>query len=1029
MFRVMAMPTLNRLQKLALLLIVALGFGLRFGGLDHDLHEEIQYHPDTPKQVRAVQRFLDGQYYAHFGILDYDAYPYLHSHIVEYISRAGSALHGGMQALTGVPGTEWRPDYYQIFWLALGWNALLSTLLILLVFQLARENWDLRAAFAAAFFLAVSPMDVIACHFAGADTTAGFFATVTVFFALRIYRLGRIRDYALAALFAACAFSSKYHAGMALLPVLAAHGLRMGSWRAQCTRTAVGRLGLLGLIGLTALVLTTPVFLTHFTETVRNIIGFFNQVTSFRGADETIRASGWSTKLVFGLQHNVPLLVQILGPLAFVAALLGLKEVFRRQPEPRALILYVLPLCYFLAGGGLRPMAHPIVQTLTTPLVFVAAGLVFTRPWLRSVPEHPLLAGLRKGLMALALGLLALHAARESFLFWHQDTRRLALAWTEENVPPACAVHTDNYSFSSDKFASPTNATGWFQAVAAQPPAAPYGHLKSFSVETDGLPIHRNIPVHLFLQPSAWLQPGFQLPIGQRSASEDGNRIICDNGPEFVRSEKLLNLQAADKPVVRCLVSATPLREAWIGVQNGAAPNFVEVHFGGSSRRSSMKPGEVSWWRIPAPRASWPIDPNHAWYRLRVQAHYGRARVLLATRPEELGVFLFNAGRYADALPCLLKTTAAHPALLATLALICAQQTGHDLAPATRAQLERRAQPLADMRDSASCRQVAGIAPAYLEALDFIKLECAGFVHSPGCRRIDDLAAAGRLALEKVPLTGAAATNYPPFSICSPMLQLDPGVYTLQLRVRGSDRTTAPLRWRMEAQDMFGASLAETDVELPPLDNRNYTNVTATFHMPLAPPEVRLVFKPQTLDGVVLDEVAIKPDVLATIRWLQQTRQQASPLRGALPAPALFHHNVDTIFQGGLRLEQITCDRTTLQPGQALHVGVQFRLEAPGLNTAGLAFFIHVVDPTGQIAFQGDFGLADLLQVYAPRIAAPAQAYKTLAVPATLKAGAYALRVGVCRVEDGKRLRVQSSPLPYKSNAVQLPTPLVIAPP
>ncbi|MCX6996059.1 MAG: glycosyltransferase family 39 protein [Kiritimatiellaeota bacterium] len=268
-------PRLTSLQKLSLLLIVALGFGLRFGGLDHDLHEGQIYHPDTSKQMRAVQRFLDGHYYYHTGILDYDIYPYFHAHLLEYICRAGDALHGGLQTLTGVPVTAWRPDYYQLFWLALGWNALLATLLILIVFQLARENWDERAALAAALLLAVSPMDVVACHYAGADTTAGFFATVTVFFALRIYRLGRLRDYALAALFTACGFSSKYHASLALLPVLAAHGLRAGSWRALFGRAALGRLGLLALVGLPATLLTTPILLTHFTETVRNIFGFF----------------------------------------------------------------------------------------------------------------------------------------------------------------------------------------------------------------------------------------------------------------------------------------------------------------------------------------------------------------------------------------------------------------------------------------------------------------------------------------------------------------------------------------------------------------------------------------------------------------------------------------------------------------------------------------------------------------------------------------------------------------------------------
>jgi len=217
-----------------------------------------------------------------------------------------------------------------------------------------------------------------------------------------------------------------------------------------------------------------------------------------------------------------------------------------------------------------------------------------------------------------------------------------------------------------------------------------------------------------------------------------------------------------------------------------------------------------------------------------------------------------------------------HSPLLATLALICARQTNAGIAPTTRAELQRLAQPLQGIHDAASCRQIAGIAPAYrMHSISSSwKDENLRSWRLAGCRRIADLEASGRLAIEKIAVTAAeAATNPPPF-IVTPPLQIDPGIYTLNLLVRGTDKTVGPIRWRMVARDLFGATCAETEFDLPPLAERSYTCVTATFQIPLAAPEVRLFLYPQNPAGVVLDRLEIKPDVLATVRCLNQTLQQ-----------------------------------------------------------------------------------------------------------------------------------------------------------
>ncbi|TAN37966.1 MAG: phospholipid carrier-dependent glycosyltransferase [Verrucomicrobia bacterium] len=1015
---------LKNWQRWGLLLIVVLGFGLRFGGLNHDLNEWQEYHPDTPKQIRAVERFLDGHYYYHTGILDYDAYPYFNSHLVEYLCRVGDIVHGGVQALVGVPVTTWRPDYYELFWIMRMWNALLATLLILIVFQLARENWDVRAAFTAALLLAVSPADVASCHFAGADTTAGFFATLTVFFAFRIYRLGRLRDYVWAAVFAACGFSTKYHAGMTLLPLLLAHSLRGGSWRTWVARQSLGRLTLLALVGVGMTLLTTPTLLTNFSETVQNIVAFFTQISSYRGVDESIRHGGWSAKITFAMHRNLPILVWIIGPLLCLGVVLGLKHVFCRRPDPRAVILYALPLLYFLLGVSLRPMAHPIYHTLMTPLVFVAAAVVFTRPLGRPENDRAWFARLRLAVVIVSAALLLNTAAKEVFFFWHQDVGRVAKAWVEENVPPPFSAQLENYSFSTSRFTASSNGVGVIWA-ATRPEAPPgtFALLKTFSFETERMAVFRNIPIRLYADSSAWLRPDFRLPVFQRMASADGNRVIADNGVSFLRSEKILDLDPADQPTVRSVVRTTSLHTAWLGVQNGSTANLVEVEFGGTRRRMSLAANETVWWAVPAPRRSWPPEPGHAWYRWRAQAFYGRARVVLATRPEEIGAFLFNAGNYRDAFPLLHAAAAStHNPALAALALMCVPRAGLSIAPVTSDGLVRLAQPLQNIRDAVSCRQIFGIAPDYLNALDFVKLAAEGF-RSVGCRAIGDWEATGQRALEKIAVSPAAAATNPPPAIMTPVLRLDPGAYTVALRVRGTERTLVPLRWYLRVLDLAGVSHAATEIELPPLDDRRYTTVYTAFHLPLATPEVRLFLQPQSPAGVVLDQLEIKPDVLATIQWLNETlAQPAVPTRAM--SPSSFRQTVDTVFQGGLRLVNLHCSRATVQRGQPLGVDFHFRLEQPDLDLGNLAVFIHFANETGQTVFQGDYGVADLLSIYAPRFAEPVQAHKVIKIPAGVKPGAYTIRVGLCRLDTAERLRIVASPLAQKSKAVLLPLPL-----
>jgi len=225
------------------------------------------------------------------------------------------------------------------------------------------------------------------------------------------------------------------------------------------------------------------------------------------------------------------------------------------------------------------------------------------------------------------------------------------------------------------------------------------------------------------------------------------------------------------------------------------------------------------------------------------------------------------------------------------------------------------------------------------------------------------------------------------------------------------------------ASDLFGNVCSESKLDLPPLDDRHYNYATTLFQIPFNAPQVRIILKQLGLPGVMVDQIEIKPDVLATIQQLQQTLQHPMAARVS-PAGLQQAQKVDTTFEGGLRFVCLRYDSAQPHRGQSVNLSVQLQLDAPGLDLSNLAVFIHFVDESGQTIFQGDFGVLNLLNSYPPRLPNPARFYKTIKIPANIRPGDYAIHIGVCRLDSAERLRIISSPLPQKSKTVLLREPL-----
>jgi hypothetical protein len=411
---------------------------------------------------------------------------------------------------------------------------------------------------------------------------------------------------------------------------------------------------------------------------------------------------------------------------------------------------------------------------------------------------------------------------------------------------------------------------------------------------------------------------------------------------------------------------------------------------------------------VPAPRASWPHEPGHQWYCWTARAAYGAATTLLATRPEELGAFLFSAGRAADAAPFLASAAAAirNPALAALLTH-CA---GGAPAPAA---------PSAAVQTRADYLKLFGITPDYLNALDFIVFPAAECGRAPGSI-LGPVLVEGRSV--SVIASAPAALQQEPAFVLTPLVQLDAGDYQATLHVRPAG-PGGPPRWRLTALDIAGHVRLDLVSAPGAVDAGGFGRVVFAFHLTPGAPELRFKLCPETPSAFLFSQIEIKPDVAATLHWLQQPAPPPAP---PAVAPAGVTLNVDALFQGGLRLRNLQLSAASLRRGTALGVNFAFQFERPDLDLANIAIFVHLINAAGDIVLQGDYDLVDLLDLRAPRLSPPAPWQRSIAIPARTPPGTYRLRLGFWRIDTTARLPIVTSPHPHRIKAVLLPAELQI---
>jgi hypothetical protein len=443
------------LAGVALAAVVVIALAVRAWGLDWQL--PWQFHPDeghyTWKALDLMsQETLNPKYFRNPSLLTYvllaeyrllgfqppkaDAAaasgdgPFRPPSGVAFVGRLTSAVSGALTALA----LGW------IGWRAVGpWTGVLGALFLALAFIHVRDS-----------------------HYATNDVPAVFLLVLSVGASLSLLRRPRLRAYLLAGLFGGLATSTKYSAGLFVVPLVLAHGMTV--WREmtspphlrpllgkretvepapQPSPSGRGSLGVrlalpLALAGLVAA-------LAYLAGTPFTILDFPKWLADFR-TQASFVDEGWEgqAKLPPGLPYLLALGAGM-GWAMLALSLVGALILACRRPAAAA-VLAAFPLSYVLLM--LRSelffvrFALPAVPFLCLfAAVAVAALVERTRRQNRALG-----VAVGAGLVVAALAQPTVDAVRHNVLIGQEDTRVLAARWAVEHVPAGAKLAIEEYT-------------------------------------------------------------------------------------------------------------------------------------------------------------------------------------------------------------------------------------------------------------------------------------------------------------------------------------------------------------------------------------------------------------------------------------------------------------------------------------------------------------------------------------------------------------------------------------------------------
>lgn len=401
-----------------MILIALLALLLRIYGIKFNL----PYFIIQPDEEQIVVRAL------RFGYGDLNPHWFLYPTLYLYLTFFLYAVYFAIGSVFGVFGSAadfglaFFRDPTVFYLLPRLLSALLGAATVLCVYFAAKKLFDNeRYGLFSALFLSVSLFHVTYSHLAKPDITMLFFLMLGFSFAVLYYKEGRRTWSLLAGLFAGLAVSTKYPAGMIVVPLILAHVFTDRQRPRRRLSDLAVSLGLMasGFIAGSPYALLDGAF-----------YGWLGQLHDYRSTIWRGQQYAGITGYKYYLFYAWP---ESSGLLLFLASIGGLALVFKKNLK-EGLLLAAFPLCYWLyMGRSSLFLSNYFIPCVPFLLMFAGAfaGELSGR----------LKKGWVKAGFVLALILPSLVTVLgQLHLFTTLNTAVVAKLWIEKNIPAGSKI-------------------------------------------------------------------------------------------------------------------------------------------------------------------------------------------------------------------------------------------------------------------------------------------------------------------------------------------------------------------------------------------------------------------------------------------------------------------------------------------------------------------------------------------------------------------------------------------------------------
>jgi len=361
-----------------LLLIVALGMGLRFRALEWSLpnaqHPLATYHPDERINLTAAMQadIAHGQFDIKF--YNYGTFYFYLVDLAHIVGKGYGFIPTPAERSESLPPTPAQQAAVLARYFLAGRfiSALLGTLTLPVLYALGRRMFGRKAGLIAALLYGVAPLAVLHAHFLTVDVTATFFVTLALLWSARMLTSQTWSDYALAALWTGLAAATKYNAGLVIVAPIVAHLLKRDP--DACKKHRATQFVVLIALTLLTFLIACPGPWLNFDAFWHDLsYELFDHSRTGHGYLFIDTGNGWWYHLTVSLPFG-------LGSVLLITALVGLFMALRKPSKSDWLLL-----AFFLIYFGISGLSHVRFARYMLPLfpvfcLLAARFLVNVRP-------------------------------------------------------------------------------------------------------------------------------------------------------------------------------------------------------------------------------------------------------------------------------------------------------------------------------------------------------------------------------------------------------------------------------------------------------------------------------------------------------------------------------------------------------------------------------------------------------------------------------------------------------------------------